>query len=77
MSTKLLETNGMEVNTIEDEFLRANGHSGRLAYQVYLDLRLNRKWKTTTLQKIGEICFVVGNTMEESVSNTIVLNLTV
>ncbi len=58
----------MEVNTIEDEFLRANGYSGRLAHQVYLDLKLNRKWKTTTLQKIGEICFVEGTTVEESVS---------
>lgn len=66
----------MELNTTEEEFLRSNGHSGRLAHQVYLDLKLNKKWKATTLKKTGEICFVEGNTVEESVCWKICLIIT-
>jgi hypothetical protein len=54
------------LNTTEEEFIRSNGHSGRLAHQLYLDLKLNKKWKEATLKKIGEICFVEGITAEES-----------
>jgi hypothetical protein len=67
----------MELNTTEEEFIRSNGHSGRLAHQVYLDLKLNKKWKEATLKKIGEICFVEGITAEESVRTIIMIIIAV
>jgi hypothetical protein len=67
----------MELNTTEEEFIRSNGHSGRLAHQLYLDLKLNKKWKEATLKKIGEICFVEGITAGESVGTIIMIIIAV